>query len=291
MLLSAAFFALLFEGHVWCQYISPLGQMVATFGRTAVVEVRTNYNYCSNQFHSYECYSGSGDIEGCKMAKGPFALESNQNCNLCGNCIKVCPNESVRINLRPPGWELITSYKADLALLLFVPMLWGTQIFRGLDLTSLPVKIEQATGSMHYSYALIMIVSVVLAYLTTLIGWATTKFVFAPGNIESSRFVFAMLPLVYANEIAIRLAPLLNHAADFFIILGNQIGYEFPHIAFKLDMGSIYILQIMLIAVGLLFSLSIVKAALKKFAGKYRIGKIMCALPLFAMATVSVILL
>ena len=53
-----------------------------------------------------------------------------------------------------------------------------------------------------------------------------------------------MLPLVYANEIAIRLVPLLNHAADFFVILGNQVGYSFPHIAFRLDMQSIYILQI-----------------------------------------------
>jgi len=290
MLASAALFSLLFEGHVWCRYFCPLGQMVATFARTSIIEVRANQTYCSNQCHSYECYSGRGDISGCKLAKGPFTLTSNQNCNLCGNCIKLCPNESVRVNLRLPGRELINSDKADLALLLFVPMLWGTQIFRGLDMTPLPGMLEQAAGSRPLSYMLLMTGAAVFSYLLAASGWALARMSYEPETVEPTRFIFAMLPLVYAEEIAIRLAPLLNHAADFFIILGNQIGYDLPRIAFRLDLGSIHILQLLLVAIGLFFSIRVMNSSINQENGGTVPKKIITCLPLLAMTAISVIL-
>ena len=290
MLASAALFALLFEGQVWCRYFCPLGQMVATFARTAIVEVRANQTYCSNQCHSYECYTGRGDISGCKMAKGPFTLTSNQNCNLCGNCIKVCPNESVRLNLRLPGKELINFEKADLALLLFVPMLWGTQIFRGLDMTSLPAMLEQVAGSRPLSYAFLMAGAAIFSFSLAASGWFLARISYDPGTMEPTRFIFAMLPLVYANEIAIRLAPLLNHAADFFIILGNQIGYDLPRIAFRLDLASIHILQVFLAAIGLFFSIRVMNSSMSAEKGGKVLKKIITCLPLLVMTAVSVIL-
>jgi polyferredoxin len=53
MLGSALVFALLFEGRTWCRYVCPLGQMVATFARASIVEVRANYNYCSHECTSF----------------------------------------------------------------------------------------------------------------------------------------------------------------------------------------------------------------------------------------------
>ncbi|MBW2465781.1 MAG: sigma 54-interacting transcriptional regulator, partial [Deltaproteobacteria bacterium] len=256
MLGSAVLFALLFEGEVWCRYVCPLGQMVATFSRASIVEVRANYNYCSHECTSYDCYTGRDDIPGCSMAKGPFAMDTNRDCVLCGNCMKACQNAAVRFNLRPPGWELWHTYKADLAMILFVPLLWGTQIFRGLDTsTSIPLRLNAYVGSMGLTYWLLMVASAMFAYHVALAGVAFTGMVGGvKGKGFGSTFFMVILPLVYANEIAIRLVPLLNHAADFFVILGNQLGYSFPHIAFRLDMQSIYILQTVIIIVGLMFS-------------------------------------
>jgi len=260
MLGSAVLFALLFEGRIWCRYVCPLGQMVATFSRASIVEVRSNYNYCSHECTDYVCFTGRGDTPGCSMGKGPFAMDTNQDCVLCGNCMKACENQAVRFNLRPPGWELWNTRKADLAMILFVPLLWGTQIFRGLDLTVLPQKVNFYVGSMEFSYAILMVCSALFAYHVAVAGVAFMgKVDTEAGKGFGSTFFLVMLPLVYANEIAIRLVPLLNHAADFFVILGNQVGYSFPHIAFRLDMQSIYILQILLIITG--FVLSVIVAA------------------------------
>ena len=291
MLGSAVVFALLFEGRVWCRYVCPLGQMVATFARASIVEVRANYNYCSHECTSYDCFTGRDDIPGCSMAKGPFAMDTNQDCVLCGNCMKACQNEAVRFNLRPPGWELWHARSADLAMILFVPLLWGTQIFRGLDFTTIPLMLNGYIGSMELTYGVLMIGAVLFAYHVAVAGIAFTGMVDTDaGKKFGSTFVLAMLPLVYANEIAIRLVPLLNHAADFFVILGNQVGYSFPQIAFKLDMQSIYILQLALIITGLIFSFIVAAKLIALLPPEKVAPAFFRHLPLIVIAIVSVIL-
>ena len=99
-----------------------------------------------------------------------------------------------------------------------------------------------------------------------------------------------MLPLVYANEIALRLVPLLNHAADFFVILGNQVGYSFPHIAFRLDMQSIYILQLALIIIGLVFSFAVASRLIALLPAEKVAPPFFRHLPLIVIAIVSVLL-
>jgi transcriptional regulator with AAA-type ATPase domain/NAD-dependent dihydropyrimidine dehydrogenase PreA subunit len=291
MLGSAVLFALLFEGRIWCRYVCPLGQMVATFSRASIVEVRSNYNYCSHECTDYVCYTGRGDTPGCSMGKGPFAMDTNQDCVLCGNCMKACENQAVRFNLRPPGWELWNTRKADLAMILFVPLLWGTQIFRGLDLTVLPQKVNFYVGSMEFSYAILMVCSALFAYHVAVAGVAFMgKVDTEAGKGFGSTFFLVMLPLVYANEIAIRLVPLLNHAADFFVILGNQVGYSFPHIAFRLDMQSIYILQILLIIIGFVLSVIVASRLVALLPSEKVAPAFLRHLPLVVMAVISVLL-
>jgi hypothetical protein len=113
----------------------------------------------------------------------------------------------------------------------------------------------------------------------------------AAGKGFGSTFVMAMLPLVYANEIALRLVPLLNHAAEFFVILGNQVGYSFPHIAFRLDMQSIYILQILIIIIGLIFSFFVAARLVAVLPPDKVAAPFFRHLPLVVIAVVSVILL
>lgn len=291
MLGSALIFALLFDGKIWCRYVCPLGQMVATFARTSIVEVRANYNYCSHECTSFDCYTGRDDTPGCSMGRGPFAMTTNQDCVLCGNCMKACKNEAVRFNLRPPGWELWNTRSADIAMILFVPLLWGTQIFRGLDHTSIPQRLDVYVGSMELTYGLLMLGAVLFAYHVAVAGVAFTGLVDTDaGKGFGSTFFMAMLPLVYANEIALRLVPLLNHAADFFVILGNQVGYSFPYIAFRLDMQSIYILQIVIIIIGLIFSFFVASKHIAMLPPEKVAPAFFRYLPLVVMAVVSVIL-
>jgi ferredoxin len=40
------------------------------------------------------------------MFEMPGIMDSSAKCNLCGNCVKVCPNNSVTIQARVPSREL-----------------------------------------------------------------------------------------------------------------------------------------------------------------------------------------
>jgi hypothetical protein len=206
--------------------------------------------------------------------------------------MKACKNAAVRFNLRPPGWELWNTRSADMAMILFVPLLWGTQVFRGLALSSIPQRLDVYIGSMELTYGLLMLAAVVFAFHVAVAGVAFTGMVDTnAGKGFGSTFFMVMLPLVYANEIAIRLMPLLNHAADFFVILGNQVGYLFPHIAFRLDMQSIYILQIAIIVIGLVFAFFVANRLTARLASEKVAPPFFRYLPLIVIAVVSVVLL
>ena len=292
MLVSAIFFALRFEGRIWCRYVCPLGQMIATFARLSIVEIRSNYNYCSNECSTYDCSTGKDGVPGCRMAKGPFVMETNQNCTLCGDCIKNCPHQSVRLNLRAPGWELWNAKATDLAAILFIPLLWGTQIFRGLNNTSLPEHLNNYLWPGGLTYGLIMASSIIFAYHVSVAGIAFMgKIDTSVGTDYGSIFVLSTLPLIYAIEIAIRLVPLLNHAADFFRVLGNQTGYALPQIAFRLDIQSIYFLQVIIISIGLLFSLTVSNKQTQMFTPDQVAPAFFRFLPIFTIAFVSIALL
>ena len=176
-------------------------------------------------------------------------------------------------------------------MILFVPLLWGTQIFRGLVLTNIPQRFDLYIGSMGLTYGILMLGAVLFAYHVAVAGVAFTGMVDTDaGKGFGSTFFMAILPLVYANEIALRLVPLLNHAAEFFVILGNQMGYSFPHIAFRLDMQSIYILQIVIIIVGLIFSFFVAARLTKALPPEKVAPPFFRYLPLIVVAVVSVIL-
>ncbi|MDZ7761657.1 MAG: cyclic nucleotide-binding domain-containing protein [Desulfovermiculus sp.] len=248
---TAALFALTLEGNIWCRYSCPLGLMVGTLARTSMVEVRSNLNYCANECQDYECYTGRNGISGCRMGKGPFTMQTNHDCILCANCIKACPHRSVRVNLRPPGWELWNVWKSDPAAMVFIPLLWGTQLFRSLVHADWGQPFVNVAGSTHLGLGLVMTVTILFAFIIGGIGVLTFGLAGVRGEQRfGPTFFLAGLPIVYAFEVALRLEPLLNQAADFFAVVGNQIGYDLPKVAFRLDLQSVAILQVVTLILG-----------------------------------------
>jgi hypothetical protein len=68
------------------------------------------------------------------------------------------------------------------------------------------------------------------------------------------------------------------------------VGYTFPHIAFRLDMQSIYILQIVIIIIGLSFSFFIANRLTATLPPEKVAPPFFRHLPLIVIALVSVLL-
>ena len=103
----------LYERRVWCRYLCPLGRLAATFSGCSVIEWRSNSSICNSTCKTNACYKGTEKVAGCPLYQGPFSLHSNQDCILCGNCVKICENASPAFNLRIPGHELWASLQPE----------------------------------------------------------------------------------------------------------------------------------------------------------------------------------
>jgi len=122
---------LVFRKLVWCRHLCPLGGLLGLLARCSCTEMRSNHAVCNNDCKDHACVGRFGD-SGCPVLEAPFTLQSNQDCILCGQCVKLCPEDSPALNLRVPGYELGRVRYPTMIMTVLVPVLMGTQIYRGL---------------------------------------------------------------------------------------------------------------------------------------------------------------
>jgi len=96
----------LFVRQSYCRYMCPLGGMAGLLARTALVELRADRSVCLSHCGTHECYHGTVRSEGCPFGQVTATLHSNQYCKICGSCVKNCPYDAIKLNLRLPGNEL-----------------------------------------------------------------------------------------------------------------------------------------------------------------------------------------
>jgi len=268
LLLSIAFLAIisgvLFERRVWCRYLCPLGTLGAIFSRFSVVEWRSNQSICNSTCKNNSCYRGDGNTHGCPMYQGPFSLSSNQNCILCGNCVKACPNDSPAFNLRIPGHELWASLKPEKLTKIFVPVILGTQIFRGFLHTSIVQDLESGLQSRWAIYAIILLTATVISFIYIRISGHM-----AFGRLKNSTlnrgdlFIHAIIPLAFVYEFAYQLNPFLTRLGHFFPTLGRQFGFNLDSWDFVYLLDSIKPYQVLLILLGMAVSIAFLKVLIK----------------------------
>ncbi|AQS57793.1 cyclic nucleotide-binding domain-containing protein [Desulforamulus ferrireducens] len=97
--------AVLFKGDAWCKYMCPLGAVIAVCSTLSPVELRANTEVCQNKCQTYNCYKG-GRLPGCPLTQHVMYIDSSINCKLCFRCFKNCPNNAVKLSLRPPAREI-----------------------------------------------------------------------------------------------------------------------------------------------------------------------------------------
>jgi transcriptional regulator with AAA-type ATPase domain/NAD-dependent dihydropyrimidine dehydrogenase PreA subunit len=217
-------FGLIYQRRVWCRYLCPLGRLSGALSRFSVLELRSNTNVCNNDCTTHGCYVGDGEQSGCPMYEGPFSLSSNQDCILCGNCVKICPDRAPRLNLRLPGHELWTVLKPEHAMAVLVSVIVGTQLFRSLEAAPIFRRLDAGLGQHWALLGLLMLGTTLLAYLFVT---AVRSMVFSPvkdQKIEKTSLVaYALIPLAFSFELGYHLRPLLERAGLFIPVLGRQM--------------------------------------------------------------------
>ncbi|MBU3215353.1 4Fe-4S binding protein [Clostridium estertheticum] len=216
MITTAVIFSgALFERRTWCRYLCFLGGLSGNYSRAGMVELRGTTEVCKNCKTS-TCYKGTTEVPGCPMFEFPKTMASSAECNLCGNCVKNCPNDSIRISPRTPTKELwdIKKPKIEVAFLAIVIM--GIVFVQNITMLNiwgeLLHSLENILGTTNYyitftvTFFIAMLIPVVLLLLTGLIA---KKFNKASIMENFSRFGYAVIPLDLAGHIAHNLFHLL----------------------------------------------------------------------------------
>ncbi len=256
---------MLFQRRVWCRYLCPVGRFSGVMSSCATLELRANTNLCANDCRYYLCYVGEEPIPGCPVYSGPFALNTNHDCILCGNCFKICPHLSPRLNLRLPGHELWSFLRADKAVQLLIPVILATQFFRTwagrADSSGILAELPFGLGSLLVLALFSALVFMFIRTMARLVfpGAART------GVTGSDLFSYTLVPLVFASELCHRMKDFLREAGQLLPVAGRQLGLFAENLGLRIGITEVHFLQVCLILAGVLLALLLQKKLSSRF--------------------------
>jgi ferredoxin len=257
VIVSGAFF----QRRTFCRYLCFLGGLSGNYSRTGMLALRAKPDVCATCTAKAACYNGTDKVDGCPLFSFPRTMDSSANCNLCGNCVKACPNDAITLTVRTPTKELwfLRNPKIEESFLAMAIM--GIVVIQ--NVTMLPVwttvldAVNRATGITSYPVIFTAVFAVGVSIPVALLALAAK--VASWGNLEGTtrnfaRFGYALIPLDVAAHVAHNLFHLLAEGKSVFYTVGALFGGHASGSSALVGNGKIQVLQFTLLALGLLGS-------------------------------------
>jgi polyferredoxin len=211
ILLGAVATGLLFPRRTWCRHLCPLGGLAGVCATTGLIELRPSFDVCSARCTGHACFKGDEHVAGCPMFNHVMFVDGNQNCVLCMNCVRSCPNDSPRINLRLPGRELWSGRAGGPELGTAVLLFAGTVAAMALVQAAERAPASMLGGWLHERRFLFVACALAVgAALPVLAARPFVRWLDRRGDAAATslfwRRVAAMAPLVAAGFVAYQLA-------------------------------------------------------------------------------------
>ena len=275
LFVAGAFVAgLLYRGRAWCRYMCPVGIFGGLLSLTAMIGLRSSKSTCRERCSSDWQRVLREEAGACPLYELPMAMESNRNCNLCGQCVKFCHQDSMHLGMLHPGVELsrlkrpLTGEAFFLVALLavaFVEVIQTTRVF-----PSYMKWVMESTPFTSYDVAF-SVSFVALAGLMVaahaLASHASARLARGGRPLNLSRFAYAFVPLVLAGYLGLAVLRVGSHGVRAVQVTVNQLAFSFaPFDLLPPVRGSFYdadpltkALQIGILAAGTLGALYVVR--------------------------------
>lgn len=107
MLLGTALVTgLVFEKRAFCSYICPVGNLLGLYACVSMLEWRAKDLSICQTCKAKECVGKNNRYRligrSCTSNLFPATISDNSDCLLCTQCLKVCPNDNLRLSIRKP---------------------------------------------------------------------------------------------------------------------------------------------------------------------------------------------
>ncbi len=198
-----------YERRTFCKTLCFLGGLAGNYSRAGALELKGTPEICQT-CKTQSCFKGTKKVEGCPMFQFVRTMDSTADCNLCGNCVKSCPNNSIRISPRIPTAELwgLKNPKMEHAFLAAVIM--GIVFVQNITMLEvwedILTVIGTITGTTNYNvnFTLAFVVSMTLPIIL-LLGTAKIASIGGSNLMVKENFVrfgYAIIPLDLAGHLA-----------------------------------------------------------------------------------------
>jgi len=127
LLSMAAVTGLVFRDRAFCRGFCPVGLLLGTYGRGGMLAIRPDSGKNCGTCSGKDCHAASNrnkaDAGSCPSLLNPSRLDSNRDCILCGQCVKSCRSDNMRLFLRRPFaggdvWERFASWPVTVFVML-----------------------------------------------------------------------------------------------------------------------------------------------------------------------------
>lgn len=128
LMLLTIIISLIFKGKAFCNYFCPVGKVLGLYALIAPCGLRAKEKICKT-CRSKNCvnrHKQSKIIGGsCNAGLYPANIAHNKDCILCGQCIKVCPNNSIKFQYIKKGYSSFSSTQISTAEIGMISILLG----------------------------------------------------------------------------------------------------------------------------------------------------------------------
>ncbi|WP_246041971.1 4Fe-4S binding protein [Robertmurraya kyonggiensis] len=253
-----------YERRTFCKNLCFLGGLAGNYSRSGMLELCGTPDICKT-CKTQSCFKGSENAEGCPMFQFVRTMDSSAECNLCGNCVKSCPNNSIRISPRVPTQELWGIKKPKLEHASLAAVIMGIVFVQNITMLEIWEDIlgviGSFTGTTNYTvnFSVAFVISMILPILL-LLGTAKVA-TLLKGNEEKVkenfvRFGYAIIPLDLAGHLAHNLFHIItegkaiwfntvglfgiNMSGDLSLLSGSSVQWIQYAIVFLGFVGSMY---------------------------------------------------
>lgn len=197
---SGAFFV----RRAWCRYLCPLGGMASLFSRFSFIKLESTPSICRS-CKTMNCYKGRGNVPGCPVFLCIKVHDTHPYCSFCGNCLKNCENDSIRLKFVNPLEKIWAVKRPVFEESVFVFIFFGiicleNVMFKKQHWAAFPYLEDHYILSAALGTAGFISVAVFFMFLAS---WCVSKINKQSVRDNVARYGYALIPLIFANHMAL----------------------------------------------------------------------------------------
>ncbi len=114
-----------YERKAMCRYVCFVGRVSGQYAMMGMLELRRRDPEVCKTCKTKDCYHGNERGYPCPTHEFMGAMNENEFCTLCTECVKSCPHDNIALNLRSTGADVLGRHRsradeAYMALLIFI---------------------------------------------------------------------------------------------------------------------------------------------------------------------------